>query len=68
VTTAAVVLLPLALTWLGIAVWIALDDRRWGRHVADALDLANHTADDELADLLDDQIPPNPLQPGRERL
>jgi hypothetical protein len=68
VTTAAVVLLPLALTWLGIAAWIALDDRRWGRHVADALDLANHTADDELADLLDDQIPPNPLQPGRERL
>jgi hypothetical protein len=66
--TAAAVLLPLALAWLGIAAWIALDDRRWGRHVADALEIANQTPDDELVDLLADQIPPNPLQPGREQL
>jgi hypothetical protein len=67
-TIAAVTLLPLALAWLGIAAWIAFDDHRWGRHVDQALDIANHTPDTELADLLDDRIPPNPLQPGREQL
>jgi hypothetical protein len=61
-------LLPLALAWLGIAAWIALDDHRWGRHVDQALTIANHNADDELVDLLDERIPPNPLQPGREQL
>jgi hypothetical protein len=66
--TAAVVLLPLALAWLGIAAWIALDDHRWGRHVDQALAIANTNPDTELADLLGDRIPPNPLQPGREQL
>jgi hypothetical protein len=61
-------LVPMLLAWLGIAAWIAVEGYRWGRHVADALLVANHTADDDLVDLLGDRIPPNPLQPGRDRL